>query len=97
MLASIMEIFSSAIYIITILLLKAFRNLKTYHNFLKYFYNIFFAKKKKNLHNIHFPCNLIFKNIFTILFVIRFGYIIKNIYFFKLIYKFFIKPFITLT
>ena len=46
--------------------------LHTCHNFLKYFIINFFAqkKKKKTFHNIHFPCYLIFKNIFTILFVL---------------------------
>ena len=34
--------------------------------------NLFF------MHNIHYLCNLILKNVFTILFVIRFDYIIKK-------------------
>ena len=67
------------IYIITILLLRAFRNLN--HNFLKIFYNILFLQKKIYIHNIHFPCSLVFRNIFTILFFIRFDYIIKKIFF----------------
>ena len=45
--------------------------------------NLFF------MHNIHYLCNLIFKNIFTILFVIRFDYIIKKFIFQKFIYNFF--------
>ena len=69
------------IYIITILLLRAFRNLKLTIIFLKYFIIYYFCKKKKNIHNIHFPCSLVFRNIFTILFFIRFDYIIKKIFF----------------
>ena len=69
------------IYIITILLLRAFRNLKLTIIFLKYFIIYYFCKKKIYIHNIHFPCSLVFRNIFTILFFIRFDYIIKKILF----------------